>query len=642
MYNSKKNLIFLCFLAFGLQAQDTLKVNSNLVTEGIPPIPSAIVSVSKKYTEYRSAGMVAWHPTQKEMLISTRFGNTNQLHEVKFPRGARSQLTFFDEPVRDAAYDPEGNYFLFSKDTGGNEFGQLYRFDIENKKVTLLTDGKKSQNGGVKWSRGGKQIAFTSTMRNGKDRDVYIMMPTDKTSLRMVSENQGGGWSAADWSVNDAQLILGEQISVNESRIYTLDLATNKKTLLLPIGNEKASYKAIGYSQSGKELFILTNRNDEYNRIAVYHLDTKKLDAAFPTQWEVDEAELSYDRKYIAYTTNEKGLSNVCYCTTDFKTNIDLSKIFGTASGLTWHPNSKSIGFTVKAFDTPGDVFEYDLAAKKLIRWTVSETGFSSVDQIREPKLITWKSFDGKMISGFYYQAPAKFTGKRPVIINIHGGPEGQSRPVFLGQLNYYLYELGISIIFPNVRGSAGFGKTFLDLDNGLKREESVKDIGSLIDWVNTQPDLDSQRIMITGGSYGGYMTLAVSCMYSDKIRCSLDVVGISHFKTFLVNTESYRRDLRRVEYGDERDPVMAAFFEKIAPMNNTSKIKKPLFIVQGFNDPRVPYTESVQMKNKIKEQGGVVWFLMANDEGHGFAKKNNTDFQFYATVEFINKYLLN
>ncbi|PGH37515.1 MAG: peptidase S9, prolyl oligopeptidase, partial [Candidatus Nephrothrix sp. EaCA] len=308
------------------------------------------------------------------MLIATRFGNANQLHEVNFPQGARSQLTFFDEPVTSASYDRAGNYFLFSKDTGGNEFGQLYRFDVQHKKVTLLTDGKKSQNGGVQWSRSGKQIAFASTMRNGKDRDVYLMTPTDKTSMRIVSENEGGGWSIADWSANDTQLILGEQISVNESRIYALDLATRKKTLLLPVGNEKASYKAIGCSASGKELYVLTNRNDEYNRIAVYHLDSKKLDAAFPVKWEVDEAALSDDRKHIAYATNENGLSNVYYCTVDFKTNVALPKINGVATRLTWHPNSQSIGFTVSAHHTAGDVFEYDLATKKLTRWTTSET----------------------------------------------------------------------------------------------------------------------------------------------------------------------------------------------------------------------------------------------------------------------------
>lgn len=252
-----------------------------------------------------------------------------------------------------------------------------------------------------------------------------------------------------------------------------------------------------------------------------------------------------------------------------------------------------------------------------------------------------WKSFDKRSISGYLYKPSSKFQGKRPVIISIHGGPEGQSRPAFLGRSNYYLNELGVAIIYPNVRGSVGYGKTFVDLDNGMKREESVKDIGALIDWIAQQPELDKDRIMITGGSYGGYMTLATSYLYSDKIRCAVDVVGISNFNTFMKNTEAYRRDARRVEYGDERDAKMAAYFEAIAPLNHTDKIKKPLFIVQGENDPRVPASEAIQMKDKIKQNGGTIWFLMAKDEGHGFKKKNNSDFQFYATIEFIKQFLL-
>jgi dipeptidyl aminopeptidase/acylaminoacyl peptidase len=293
-------------------------------------------------------------------------------------------------------------------------------------------------------------------------------------------------------------------------------------------------------------------------------------------------------------------------------------------------------------FNASADVFEFNTITKELIRWTESELGGMDVSTLQEPQLISWKSFDGKLISGYLYKASSKFTGKRPVIIDIHGGPEGQFHPVFLGRSNYYLNELGISIIFPNVRGSSGYGKTFVDLDNGMKREESVKDIGTLIDWISQQPDLDQERIMVTGGSYGGYMTLAVSYLLSDKIRCSIDIVGISNFNTFLKNTEAYRRDLRRVEYGDERDPKMAAYFEAIAPANHTDKIKKPLFIVQGGNDPRVPLSESIQMKDKIKQSGGTVWFLMAKNEGHGFRKKNNADFQFYSTIEFIKQFLLN
>jgi dipeptidyl aminopeptidase/acylaminoacyl peptidase len=200
---------------------------------------------------------------------------------------------------------------------------------------------------------------------------------------------------------------------------------------------------------------------------------------------------------------------------------------------------------------------------------------------------------------------------------------------------------LGIAMLFPNVRGSIGFGKTFVALDNGTKREDAVKDIGALLDWIKDQPGLDASRVLVTGGSYGGYMSLAVSTHYADRIAGAIDVVGISNFITFLTNTETYRRDLRRVEYGDERDPAMRAFFEKISPLNNAARITKPLFVIQGKNDPRVPYTEAEQIVSQLKKQKTPVWFLMANDEGHGFAKKSNQDFQFAATVMFLKETIL-
>ena len=259
-----------------------------------------------------------------------------------------------------------------------------------------------------------------------------------------------------------------------------------------------------------------------------------------------------------------------------------------------------------------------------------------------EPQLIKWQTFDGKTISGFLYMPDAaRYPGKRPVIVNIHGGPEGQFRPGFLGRNNYYIDEMGVAMIFPNVRGSIGYGKTFLKLDNGMHREDTYKDIGALLDWIKQNPKLDGDKIMITGGSYGGHMTWATATFYNDKICCSLPIVGMSSLVTLLEHTEAYRRDLRRVEYGDERDPQMRFYLDKIAPLNNSEKIRKPVFAVVGKNDPRVPWTESRQMLDKLKSNGIPTWFLMANDEGHGYAKKKNQDFQFYASIMFVRTFLL-
>jgi|SRR5579871_716643 len=306
-----------------------------------------------------------------------------------------------------------------------------------------------------------------------------------------------------------------------------------------------------------------------------------------------------------------------------------------------WHPDSTVLGFTVASSQTPSDIYSLDTSAGKIQRWTYSETGGVNTSEFRESEIIHWKSFDGLTISGLYYRPPARFSGPRPVILNIHGGPEGEARPGYLGSNNYLINELGIAMIYPNVRGSTGFGKKYLSLDNGVKREDSVKDIGALLDWIGTQKDLAASRVMVMGGSYGGYMTLASMTHFNDRLRCAIDVVGISNWVTFLEHTESYRRDLRRVEYGDERDPKMRDFLATISPQANAKKITKPMMIVAGKNDPRVPYTEGAQMTATIRSNAGTVSYLLADDEGHGYAKKANRDFQFFASVAFIRQYLL-
>jgi dipeptidyl aminopeptidase/acylaminoacyl peptidase len=614
----------------------------NLVVESIPAIPASMADQVRKYTEARGAGLLDWHPTKKEMLISTRFGNSNQVHRVVQPLGARSQLTFFNEPIGNAIYEPNnGDYFIFSKDTGGNEFSQLYRFDMASGDVTLLTDGGRSQNGGVLWNHAKTQVVYSSTRRNGADRDIWLMDPAKPASNQLLLELQGGGWGVSDWSEDDKQLLLIERLSINQSYLWMVDVAKKTKSKVLEVRGEVAIADA-KFAADGKSIYLTTDISGEFLELATLDLATKTVRSLTKDiAWDIEFFELSPDRQAMVFSANEAGVSRLYLHDCNSGTYRAIENLpNGVCGGCKWHPDGNSFAVTFTSAQSTSDI--YVVQKGDVVRWTESELGGLVAKDLVEPKLVRWQSFDDKEISGFYYApSPEKFPGKRPVIINIHGGPEGQTRPLFLGRNNYFINELGVAIIYPNVRGSAGFGKSFLKLDNGLLREDSVKDIGALLDWIAQQPDLDSSKVMVTGGSYGGYMTLAVATTYNDRITCSLDVVGISHFGTFLKNTESYRRDLRRVEYGDERDPQLATFFEKIAPLNNAAKITKPLFIVQGGNDPRVPLSEAEQMRDKVKGNQGTVWYLMAKDEGHGFRKKNNADFQFYATVLFVQQNLL-
>lgn len=622
-----------------------IKPADNLVTDGLPEIPAEIAEAVGRYTEFRSASLAGWHPVKREMLISTRFGDTPQVHEVRMPGGARRQLTFFPDRVGGASWPRRSaDYFVFTKDRGGDEFSQVYRYDVASGTITLVSPGGRSQNSLGPWSHQGDRMAFGSTRRNGADRDLYVMDPKDPSTTRLVLEVKGGGWGPADWSPDDRKLAAFEYISVNESYIWVVDVATGEKTLLTPKGGaEKVAYGGAQWAADGKTLYVTTDRESEFQRLA--HLDVGTGKHTFLTShipWDVESFALSPDGKTIAFETNEDGLSILHLLDTATGKEKEAPKLpAGLIGGLEWHSNGRDLGLVLTSARSPADVYSVDVTTGKLERWTESETGGLNAGAFSQPELVRWKSFDGKTISGFLYKPASRFTGPRPLIVNIHGGPEGQSRPGFQGRNNLYLDELGIALLYPNVRGSTGFGKTFVKLDNGLQREDSVKDIGALLDWVPTRKDLDASRVMVTGGSYGGYMTLAVATHYDAKIRCSLDVVGISNFVTFLQNTEAYRRDLRRVEYGDERDPAMRDFLLETAPANNAQKITKPLFVVQGKNDPRVPYTESEQMVATVKKNGGPVWYLLANDEGHGFAKKKNQDFQLYATVAFVREHLL-
>lgn len=631
------------FTTMPLAQAAILPPNENLVVEGIPDIPIALVEQVKRYTEFRGAVLASWHPVQREMLISTRFCNIPQVHQVRSPLAARRQLTFFAEPPSGASFQPtKGDFFVFSKDAGGNEFSQNYRFDVATGNVTLLTDGKSRNSRGV-WSTKGDRMAYTSTRRNGQDNDLYTIDPLNPKTDRLLAQVEGGGWGPMDWAPDDRQLLVLQFISVNESYIWLFDTQSGERTLLTPKGKEPVSYGGAVFSKDGKGLYVVTDRDSEFQRLGYLDLASKRFTPLSDRiKWDVEDFDLSKDGKLLAFVTNEDGISVLHLLDTKTRREIPAPKLpNGIIYGIQWRANSRELGFTYTSARSNADVYSLDIITNKIQRWTESETGGVNISNFSEAELVRWQSFDGKQISGFLYRPPKTFAGKRPVIIDIHGGPEGQSRPGFLGRQNFYLNELGVALLYPNVRGSTGYGKTFLKLDNGFLREDSVKDIGALLDWIATQPDLDPNRVLVTGGSYGGYMALAVATKYSDRIRAAINIVGISNFVTFLERTESYRRDLRRVEYGDERDPKMREFLISISPLTNAAKITKPLFVIHGKNDPRVPLNEAEQIVATVRQNGTPVWYLMAKDEGHGFARKPNVDFQFYSTVKFIQEFLL-
>ncbi|NCT85195.1 MAG: S9 family peptidase [Comamonadaceae bacterium] len=634
--------------------------NANLLVQGIPAVPQSLADAIGRYNDFRGHSFADWHPTRREMLVSHRKAgaNTAQIFRVTSPLSEGQQLTDGVDPVTRASYEPRtGQYIVFERASGGNEVGQIYRLalDAAGAQPVLLTspDERHAIN---TWLRNSGQLIYSSvpidrTAQGGTRSKItttlWLMDPAKPEGRRKLAELDGGGWSAGRPSPDERLVSLTRYLSANESQIWMLDLASGLAKQVAPaVGSQepKATYSPAGWAPDGRGLWIASDRAGEFRELMKLDLGSGRIDrVSSHIPWDVSGVTLTEDGSKLAAQFNVDGRDELHFFDAATAKEVPAPAALpnGNVGSASYHRGRGELAFSISNAQGPSQIYSLD-ADGKVQQWTraaaapgMDTSGFS------EQKIVRWKSFDGTTISGLLTAPPKKFGGKRPVLISIHGGPEGQATFGFLGRNAYFVQELGMALIQPNVRGSTGYGKSFLAMDNGFKREDSVKDIGALLDWIAAQPDLDASRVLVTGGSYGGYMTLAVSTHYADRIAGSIDVVGISHFVTFLNNTESYRRDLRRVEYGDERDPAMRAHLEKISPLTNAAKIKKPLFVIQGKNDPRVPYTEAEQIVATVRQGGTPVWYLRADNEGHGFQKKDNQDYQFYATVLFMQQTVL-
>ena len=611
---------------------------SALTADGIPAVPLELAQRTRPYLEFRTAGFAGWNARDRSMLITTRFGDTNQLHRVAMPMGDREQISFEVEPTG-GRWSPNGDLLVATRDTGGNEFFQIYT--LANGRLSLLTDGR-SRNGLNAFSHDGRWIAYTSTRRNGTDNDIYVMDPRDPSSNRLVAQVQGGGWGVADFSYDGRRAVVINYLSVTKSNPFLLDIASGQLT---PIGDHgrNISYGGAEFAPDGT-LWVTSDEGSDFQRLGKLDPATGRFTPVVTgINGDVENFDLSEDGRTLAFVTNEAGISRLRLLDTATGQARQVNGLpAGTIGGLQIAPWG-AVGFSMSSAKSPSDAYSVDPQTLAVTRWTRSETGGLDAAANVEPELVEVRSFDGERVSGFLYRPDARrFPGRRPLIVNIHGGPEGQSRPGFLGRTNYLINELGIAVFYPNVRGSTGFGKRFVSLDNGpALRENSVRDIGAFLDRLQADPALDPARFAVTGGSYGGYMCYATAIRYGSRLRAANCVVAISNFVTFLENTQGYRRDLRRVEYGDERDPAQRAQLMAISPLTRVSELRIPLMVVTGANDPRVPQSEADQMVAAVRAAGRPAWHLIGQNEGHGFAKKENQDYQFWTSLMFWQANLL-
>ena len=605
----------------------------NLVIEGVPDIPVEVSERLRQYANMRGHGFADW--ADEGVLISTRFGEVSQIHHVRTPGAARRQLTFYDEPINGADVSPAGGAFIFAKDRGGDEFFQGFRQDLTTGDVAPFTEAG-TRNGSLIWSDDGAQAAWYRSTGADPDWDIMIGDPADPSSVRVAHEGEGALFPS-DWSADGSKLVVQQYISIAKSRIFILDLNDGSFTEFNP--DEDVAYSGAALLGDG-DILTVTDKGDEFRNLVRFDAESgEAVSYTADIAWDVSSWAVSPDEETVAFTVNEGGLGTIRLLDLEDGTVSEGPDLpVGIAGGLVFSQDGEQVGFTFNSATSPADAWSFDVDTLALTRWTEAETGGLDPDAFIEPEIFAYPNNDGMDIPAFIYRPEGR--GPHPVIVSIHGGPESQARPGFSSTYQYWARELGAAVIRPNVRGSSGYGKTFVSLDNGLNRKRSVEDIGALLDWIETQGDLDADRVVVHGGSYGGYMVLASMIDYGDRLAGGVNIVGISDFRTFLENTKGYRRDLRRAEYGDERDPEIAAFFEEISPLRNAGRINKPIFIIQGLNDPRVPASEAEQILAAVRENGGEAWYLLAKDEGHGFRKKANRDFQREAETLFLQKVL--
>ena len=637
----------LCFVSINISSEvfTTSANNGNLILEDIPEIPQNIKDDLKRFQSVRSAPFRGFDVTGKKIYISTGFGNVSQLHLVERPDGARNQITYFDEPIGSVSKQPNGSLIAFTMDAGGSENAQIFMLNPVDGSYDLLSDGE-SRNGGPLWDNSGKMIAYRSNRRNGASNDVWMMSIDSPESAEILLEaTDGTSWGPIDWSEDNSKILIQNYISVTNSKVYILDTVTKDKRLILGDKNTQSVNSGLSFDKDSSGVFYVTDEFGEFNNLAHKNLKTDEITLITKDiGWDVDGFTISKDGKRAAFKVNENGYSSLYLLnTSSFKYKKISSIPIGLIGGIQFNDKADLLGLSINTYMSPSESYTLELKNNplrygELTKWTNSEIGGLDTASFISPKLMSYKSFDGLDIPAFIYAKESK--EPLPVIIYIHGGPEGQSRPSFSSTFQLWINQLNAAVITPNVRGSKGYGKTYLGLDNGFNREDSVKDIGALIEWVEKQPNLDSSRIAVYGGSYGGYMVLASAVNYSDKLKAAIDIVGISNFVTFLTNTQDYRRDLRRVEYGDERNPEMRAFLEEISPNNNVEKINVPMFVAQGENDPRVPVTESEQIVKSLRDANKIVWYMNALNEGHGYRKKENRDLYQQAVILFLEQHL--
>ncbi|MFU8803348.1 MAG: S9 family peptidase [Bradymonadaceae bacterium] len=567
------------------------------------------------------------------MAFLTDMTGTHQLWTVDEATGWPDQLTFFEDRLMFASYGPHGSGIAFGIDAGGNEDQLIFLNDDEGGLPERLspTDAKHMWGG---WSHDGRSMAWSHNGRNGRDFDLYVFDLTTRTE-RCILEVEGFNYVAA-WLHDDRHLIVGRADSNTNNDLWVLNIETGE-LLLLTEHDGEAFFSTPCPAPDGKTAYVLTNAGRDFNNLATLNLETGGFRFVDDYTWDRELLAMSDDGRWLAIGTNENGYSRLELRDLVSDTEHVVESLEGSILGaLEFAPDSAKLIVTVSRPNDSTDIWTVAAATGETTRWTRSSLAGIRRDAMVEPELVHFESFDGLEVPAFYYKPAGP--GPFPVVIEIHGGPEAQRRPVFMSSLQYFV-QSGFAVLSPNVRGSRGYGQAYMALDDVEKRMDSVRDIEAAHGWLIEHGQADPNKIALLGGSYGGFMVLSAMVTFPDLWAAGVDIVGIANFVTFLENTSEYRRHLRESEYGSlERD---REFLTSISPLTHIERIDAPLMVIHGRNDPRVPVSEAEQVAGAVRNRGQDVELLIYDDEGHGLAKRSNRLDAYPRVADFLRRHLL-
>jgi len=631
-------------LAAGSALAAPAVVRGNLVLDGIPESAFESSDKSDRLDAYLSARQARpqGFTAKGQVLITTRFGEVDELHLVDQALGARRQETFVREPVTGGAFspDPGRNAFFYCAEAAADESSQIYYQRVGEAAARRLTDGK-SINGDALWSSSGREIAFSSIARDSGTLDIDVVDPEGGALPRLVAGGDGADWRVLDWSADDRKLLLRRHVSAYEDYLYVLDLGTGQKREVEPSAAKGAIANA-KFSRDGTGVYFVSNRDGDYARLRFVNLFTAdKSDLSGRGDGDVEQLALSKDGHYLAYVTDEGGADKLNLV--DLRAHQDLVAPSlperGVVDSLSFDPDSRRLSFALTAANHPRDVYVLDLAGNRLEAWTASEAGPLDPAKFVVPRLTHFPTFDrlgGKSRELPLYVYEPAGPGPHPVLIVLHDGPNARFRPTFDPWIQYVVNELGFAVLAPNVRGSTGYGKSFGELARGDLREDATKDVGALLVWLELDKRFDKTHVIVSGTGYGGYMALAALVNYGERLRGAVAMAPITDVISFVSGTAPESRGAAREEFGDERDPGTRVFMRRISPLSNADRITRPVLIAHGKNDRRVPLAQSEQLVNRLRARNQTVWYLKALDEGGSFGRWQNREAYYRAFAQFL------